>query len=72
MPYWYRPQYLRDEAINFLRSLDPGSFILRDSSSVTGGYALTIKVSPEDVRRRKKMPEGTLDEYMDFMHVGNV
>ena len=60
MPYWYRPQYSRDEAVNFLHSHDPGSFILRDSSSVSGGYALTMKVSPELVRWRKKMPEGII------------
>ena len=58
MPYWYRPLYSREEATNFLCSLDPGSFILRDSSTVPGGYALTIKVSLEQVRQRKKMPEG--------------
>ena len=60
MPYWYRPQYSREEAINFLRSLNPGSFILRDSSTVPGGYVLTIKVLPEHVRQRKKMPEGII------------
>ena len=58
MPYWYRPLYSREEAINFLCSLNPGSFILHDSSTIQGGYALTIKVLPEYVRQRKRMPEG--------------
>ena len=71
MPYWYRPQYSRDEAINLLHSLDPGSFILRDSSSVLGGYALTIKVSPELVRRRKKMPKGTIIIVAMYMYISN-
>ena len=71
MPYWYRPKFSRDEAINFLRSLDPGSFILRDSSSVTGGYALTIKVSPELVRRRKKMSKGIIIIVAMYMYISN-
>ena len=71
MPYWYRPQYSRDEAINFLHSLDPGSFILRDSSTIPGGYALAIKVSPELVRRRKKMPEGIIIIIAMYMYISN-
>ena len=59
MPYWYRPQFSREEAISFVRSLDPGSFIVRDSTTVPGGYAITIKISQDQVRQRKKMSEGT-------------
>ena len=69
MPYWYRPQYSRVEAVNFLHSLDPGSFIVRNSSSVSGGYALTMKVSPELVRRRRKMPEGIIIIVAMYMYI---
>jgi hypothetical protein len=58
MAYWYRPQWSRDEAINVVHSLDPGSFILRNSSTVPGGYALTIKLSREQGRQRRKMTAG--------------
>ena len=60
MPYWYRPNITRDEAIDFVRQLPPGpgSFIVRDSQTVSGGYALTLKVSEQQVRQRKKLPEG--------------
>ena len=58
MPYWYRPQFSREEAISFVRGLDPGSFIVRDSMTVQGGYAITIKISEDLVRQRKKMSEG--------------
>ena len=71
MQYWYRPQYSRDEAVNFLRNLDPGSFILRDSSTVSGGSALTIKVSPELIKRRKKMPEGIIIIVAMYMYISN-
>ena len=59
MPYWYRPQFSREEAISFVRGLDPGSFIVRDSTTVPGGYAITIKISQDQVRQRRKMAEGT-------------
>ena len=58
MPYWYRAHYSREDAIHYLRSLGPGSFIIRESSTVRGGYALTIKVSQEMVRERLKLSEG--------------
>lgn len=60
MPYWYRPQLSREEAISFVRDLDPGSFIIRDSVTVQGGYALTIKISQDLVRQRRKIAEGML------------
>ena len=60
MPYWYRPQLSREEAISFVCDLDPGSFIIRDSVTVQGGYALTVKISQDLVRQRRKMAEGML------------
>lgn len=48
MPYWYRPTITREEAIEYVRHLEPGGFIVRDSQTVSGGYALTIKVSSVD------------------------
>ena len=58
MPYWYRAHYSREDAIHCLCSLGPGSFIIRKSSTVRGGYALTIKISQEVVRERMKLSEG--------------
>ena len=45
MPYWYRPTITREEAIGLVRQMDSGAFIVRDSQTVSGGYALTIKVN---------------------------
>ena len=58
MAYWYQPGWTRDEAIDYIRPLEPGSFIVRDSQTVQGGYALTLKLSEDHVRRRKKLAEG--------------
>ena len=58
MPYWYRPDITRDEAIDFVRKLEEGLFIVRDSQTVTGGYALTMKVSERQVRQRRNLTEG--------------
>ena len=58
MPYWYRPHYSREDGVNFVRNLGPGSFIVRDSVTVPGGYALTMKISQEAVRLRRKLPKG--------------
>ena len=57
MPNWYRPHISREEAISFVRNLDPGSFIIRDSTTVPGGYALTVNISKEQARQRRKMDE---------------
>ena len=58
MSYWYKPQFSREEAISFVHGLDPGSFIVRDSTTVPGGYAITIKISQEQVRQRRNMTKG--------------
>ena len=58
MSYWYRPDITRDEAIDFVRQLEEGSFVVRDSQTVTGSYALTMKVSEKQVRQRKNLTEG--------------
>ena len=59
MSDWYRPSMTREEAISHLRDKDPGQFILRDSTTVRGGYGLCIKVSPEQIRARKKLSGGS-------------
>ena len=58
MPYWHRPQFSREEATNFVCGLDPGSFIVRNSQTVPGGYGLALKISQEQVRLRRKMAKG--------------
>ena len=40
--------------------MSTGFFIVRDSSTVKGGYALTLKINEAIVRQRKKMTPGNL------------
>ncbi|ESN98302.1 hypothetical protein HELRODRAFT_193036 [Helobdella robusta] len=43
---WYRPNMTRDAAIAYLLKKPSGSFVVRNSSSYPGSYALVIKVDP--------------------------
>ena len=70
MPYWYRPDITRDAAIEIVRQLEAGSFIVRDSQTVIGGYALTMKVSEKLVRRRRKLAEGEEERKQGGMEEG--
>ena len=63
MHHWYCPKISREEAIELVLPRTPGSFIVRDSSTVKGGYALTIKITEAIVRHRKKMFSGTCRNY---------
>ena len=62
MPRWHKPQFSREEAISYLLDKDPGWFVVRDSMSVTGGYALTVRMSPEVAmaRARKRLSRGII------------
>ncbi|KAL1285796.1 Tensin [Trichinella pseudospiralis] len=43
--YWYKPQISREETIAVLKDKQPGSFIIRDSSSFPGAFGLALKVA---------------------------
>lgn len=45
--HWYKPSLSRDEATAILQTKSVGHFIIRDSSTVNGGYALSLRV-PDD------------------------
>ena len=56
---WYKNNVSREQAIEQMKKSEAGSFIVRDSSTVTGGYALTIRVSEDSIRTKLKLPPGT-------------
>lgn len=57
-PLWYRPSLSREDAIKLVSDMSCGGFIMRDSQTVRGGYAFTIKVNEDMVRKRKKLSPG--------------
>ncbi|MBN3323411.1 TENS4 protein, partial [Atractosteus spatula] len=42
--FWFRPHITREEADALLRDREPGSFIVRDSTSYRGSFGLALKV----------------------------
>lgn len=42
---WYKPEISRDDVVNFLKDKPPGSFIIRNSTSYAGDFALAVKVA---------------------------
>ncbi|NXJ83746.1 TENS4 protein, partial [Trogon melanurus] len=42
--YWFKPSITRDQAIQMLRDREPGTFVVRDSTSYRGSFGLAMKV----------------------------
>ncbi|NWU37548.1 TENS4 protein, partial [Hylia prasina] len=42
--YWFKPSISRDRAIQLLRDKEPGTFLVRDSTSFRGSFGLAMKV----------------------------
>ncbi|NWX31830.1 TENS4 protein, partial [Notiomystis cincta] len=42
--YWFKPSISRDRAIQLLRDKEPGTFLMRDSTSYRGSFGLAMKV----------------------------
>ncbi|MFT7801144.1 tensin-2-like [Arapaima gigas] len=43
--FWYKPDISRDQAVAVLKGMEPGAFLMRDSSSFQGAYGLALKVA---------------------------
>ncbi|NXT74243.1 TENS4 protein, partial [Zapornia atra] len=43
--YWFKPSITRDQAIQLLKDKEPGTFIVRDSTSYRGSFGLAMKVA---------------------------
>ncbi|NXB98741.1 TENS4 protein, partial [Orthonyx spaldingii] len=42
--FWFKPSISRDRAIQLLRDKEPGTFLVRDSTSYRGSFGLAMKV----------------------------
>ncbi|XP_032890659.1 tensin-4-like [Amblyraja radiata] len=43
--YWYKPHLSRDQAIEILKDKEPGSFLIRESSTYIGSFGLAMKLA---------------------------
>ncbi|XP_065368432.1 tensin-1 [Calliphora vicina] len=43
--FWYKPNLSRDEAISLLINANPGTFVVRDSTTYKNAYGLVLRVS---------------------------
>ncbi|KAM8946537.1 tensin-4 [Pelodytes ibericus] len=41
---WFKPSITRDKAIEFLKDKEPGTFLIRDSTSFRGSFGLAMKI----------------------------
>ena len=63
MPIWYCPRISREGAIDLVKPMDSGSFIMRSCTTVKGGYSLTLKLSAAIVRKWKEMCTGLYNTF---------
>nr|XP_015217752.1 PREDICTED: tensin-4 [Lepisosteus oculatus]XP_015217753.1 PREDICTED: tensin-4 [Lepisosteus oculatus] len=61
--FWFRPHITREEADALLRDREPGSFIVRDSTSYRGSFGLALKVQevPASASATGKSGEGSTE-----------
>ena len=64
-PSWYQPKISRDEVIDILKDQPCGSFLVRDSNTYPGSFALAIKVdSPPPGKENVGGSEDTVRHYL--------
>ncbi|XP_053309382.1 tensin-4 [Spea bombifrons] len=42
--HWFKPSLTRDKAIEYIKDKEPGTFVIRDSTSFRGSFGLAMKV----------------------------
>ncbi|XP_069763273.1 tensin-4-like [Narcine bancroftii] len=66
--YWYKPNMSRDQAIEMLKDEEPGSFIIRESSTYIGSFGLAMKVSSSSPESpEKKMGDSPIESVRHFL-----
>uniref|UniRef100_A0A3B4DYP6 Tensin 1b n=1 Tax=Pygocentrus nattereri TaxID=42514 RepID=A0A3B4DYP6_PYGNA len=67
--FWYKPDISREQAINILKEMEPGAFIIRDSHSFRGAYGLAMKVAspPPTVQQNTKKGDVTNELVRHFL-----
>ncbi|EPY78111.1 tensin-4 [Camelus ferus] len=65
--YWFKPSITREQAIELLRKEEPGTFIVRDSSSYRGSFGLALKVPEAPVSAQNRSGEDSSDLIRHFL-----
>ncbi|XP_010990088.1 tensin-4 [Camelus dromedarius] len=65
--YWFKPSITREQAIELLRKEEPGTFIVRDSSSYRGSFGLALKVPEAPVPAQNRSGEDSSDLIRHFL-----
>uniref|UniRef100_A0A8C3YLK2 Tensin 4 n=1 Tax=Catagonus wagneri TaxID=51154 RepID=A0A8C3YLK2_9CETA len=65
--YWFKPSITREQAIELLKKEDPGTFIVRDSSSYRGSFGLALKVQEAPAPAQNRPGEDGSDLIRHFL-----
>ncbi|XP_077020571.1 tensin-4 isoform X2 [Tamandua tetradactyla] len=65
--YWFKPNITREQAIELLRKEEPGTFVVRDSSSYRGSFGLALKVQEVPASVQNQAGEDSSDLIRHFL-----
>ncbi|XP_038635621.1 tensin-4-like [Scyliorhinus canicula] len=65
--HWYKPNLNRDQAIRMLKDREPGSFVIRESSTYIGSFGLAMKIPSSSLRNPDEAPESSTDLIRHFL-----
>nr|AJE28218.1 tensin 4 [Castor fiber] len=65
--YWFKPSITREQAIELLRKAEPGTFVIRDSSSYRGSFGLALKVQEPPASAQSRPGEDGSDLIRHFL-----
>ncbi|KAM7069623.1 tensin-4 [Molossus nigricans] len=65
--YWFKPSITREQAIELLRKEEPGTFVVRDSSSYRGSFGLALKVQETPAPAQNQSGEDSGDFIRHFL-----
>ncbi|XP_006832654.1 PREDICTED: tensin-4 [Chrysochloris asiatica] len=65
--YWFKPSITREQAIELLRKEEPGTFVVRDSSSYRGSFGLALKIHEGSASAQTRPGEDSNDLIRHFL-----
>ncbi|XP_004608999.2 tensin-4 [Sorex araneus] len=65
--FWFKPSITREQAIELLRKEEPGTFVLRNSSSYRGSFGLALKVQEAPAPAQNRPGQDSNDLIRHFL-----